>query len=558
MTTTNHMTAPKAEFTSSGGGYELPVYPFQPPPELQGARAQRYPIVIVGGGLAGLTLACDLGVRGVPVVLLDEDNTVGVRGASSRGICYAQRSLETFKRLGIYERIAAKGIQWSVGRTLAGNDEVYNFDLRKNAAQSVSEQPPFINIQQFYVEWFLAERILQLPSVDLRWKSRVMQCTQTADAVQLEIETPAGNYTLACDWLVDATGVHSAIRKGFGLNVNAAKGDDRWCISDVRFKHHPPIERWTWIEAPFNDNRAVWQHLMADDVWRLDYQMDPACDMDYVSRADVVQERLQKQFGPQVEFELVWVGPYSYRSHCLDNFQHGHVLFAGDCAHVMSPFGARGGNSAIADADNLGWKLAMVTQGKMPARCLHSYDQERREGARQNIEFTRRTSRYLSPENAAEKLFRDATIALARHYPFARGLVNTGRMSSANVYPESALNLGAGAGKHIQNVALHFNGQATDLIALQAAHQHNILLLLFGRCGEQSAAFAKALARLPVSVVRVGTGIEDIQDTQAKLATQFPGLTDAVAVLRPDLYCAGTANAHAAEALVHQLKEWFA
>jgi 3-(3-hydroxy-phenyl)propionate hydroxylase len=116
--------------------------------------ARPHPIVIVGGGITGLTLACALASHGVAAVLLDEDNTVGVKGASSRGICYTQKSLEIFHRLGIYERIAAKGIQWSVGRTFAGNDEVYSFDLRQQSAYNLSTQPPFINIQQFYIEAF--------------------------------------------------------------------------------------------------------------------------------------------------------------------------------------------------------------------------------------------------------------------------------------------------------------------------------------------------------------------------------------------------------------------
>ena len=99
---------PQAEKPSSGSGYELPSYPFVLPAELRdsgrtNARGdgKTYPVVIVGGGLSGLTAACDLKQRGIDVVLLDEDNTVGVRGASSRGICYAQKSLEIFKRLGI-------------------------------------------------------------------------------------------------------------------------------------------------------------------------------------------------------------------------------------------------------------------------------------------------------------------------------------------------------------------------------------------------------------------------------------------------------------------------
>src|SRR5215208_3162238 len=160
------------EFTQ-GSGYTLPEYPFVPPPEIASGTESHHPIVIVGGGLAGLTMACSLARYGVAAVLLDEDNTVGVKGASSRGICYTQRSLEIFQRLGVYEPIAAKGIQWSVGRTFAGNDEVYSFDLRQQSAYNLSSQPPFINIQQFYIEAFLVDRIKELGHVDLRWCSRV-------------------------------------------------------------------------------------------------------------------------------------------------------------------------------------------------------------------------------------------------------------------------------------------------------------------------------------------------------------------------------------------------
>jgi 3-(3-hydroxy-phenyl)propionate hydroxylase len=251
-------------------GYELPVYAFVPPPELAQGKQGRYSVVIVGGGLSGLTLACDLAQRGIDCVVLDEDDTIGVRGASSRGICYAQKTLEIFARLGIYDRIRDKGVTWSVGKTLAGADVVYSFNLQLTNA---SEQPPFINLQQFYIEWFLVDRIRELGHCDLRWKNQVVSVTQTDDEVTVTVETPAGRYHLAADWLIDATGVNSRIRSGFGLDPHTSHIADRWCITDVRFKEKFPIERWTWIEAPFNEDRAVWQHPMADDVWRLDYQM---------------------------------------------------------------------------------------------------------------------------------------------------------------------------------------------------------------------------------------------------------------------------------------------
>ena len=399
---------------SSGSGYELPQYPFVEPPEIRSGEVRRHDIVIVGGGITGLTLACALAQYGVKAVLLDEDNTVGVKGASSRGICYAQKTLEIFKRLGIYDRIAKKGVQWSVGRTFAGDDEVYSFDLRQQQTHSLSAEPPFINIQQFYIEGYLVEQLHKAgSSVDLRWNSRITGFAQTADFATLTIETPAGPYTLEANHVIDCTGSHSPFRRWCNASVTAKKGDDRWCIADVRFKNPPPVERHTWIEAPFNEGRAVWQHLMADGVWRIDYQMLPDAKPEDVSNEPVVRARLDKQFGRTLsrdEYEIVWVGPYAYRSECLDQLRHGRVLFVGDSAHVVSPFGARGGNSGVQDADNLAWKLAAVVQGRAAALLLDSYHAERHEAAQQNVLVTNRTARFLRPADGAERLFRTAAL----------------------------------------------------------------------------------------------------------------------------------------------------
>ena len=424
QTAPNYTQAPAAngyEF-STGTGYQLPEYPFTPPPELNAKKIRRHDFVIVGGGLAGLTLACALDQYGINAILLDEDNTVGVKGASSRGICYAQKTLEIFKRLGIYERIAAKGVQWSVGRTFAGHDEVYSFDLRQQNTHNVSEQPPFINIQQFYVEGFLVEQLYAANNdgvgrtVELRWNNRITAFAQNADFATLGITTPAGDYTIEATHVIDCTGARSPFRAWCLASVTAKKGDDRWCIADVRFKNPPPVERHTWIEAPFNEGRAVWQHLMADGVWRIDYQMRPDADPEEVSREDVVRERINGQLGRQVdasEYDIVWVGPYAYRSECLDQLRHGRVFFVGDAAHVVSPFGARGGNSGVQDADNLAWKLAAVAQGRAVPALLASYHHERHEAATHNVLVTNRTARFLRPADGVERIFRSAAITSA-------------------------------------------------------------------------------------------------------------------------------------------------
>lgn len=534
------------EYTQ-GKGYVLPEYPFVEPAEVKSGEVSHHPIAIVGGGLAGLTLACALARYGVPAVLLDEDNTVGVKGASSRGICYTQKSLEIFHRLGVYERIAAKGIQWSVGRTFAGNDEVYSFDLSQQGGYNLSSQPPFINIQQFYVEGFLVDRIAELGHVDIRWNSRVTAFEQDADGATLSITTPAGDYRLRADHVIDATGSRSPFREWAGASVTARKGDDRWCIADVRFTKRPPTERHTWVEAPFNENRAVWQHLMGDEVWRIDYQMAPNADPDYVSREDVVRERLARQFGPDCEVEIVWVGPYAYRSECVDRMRCGRVFFMGDSAKVVSPFGARGGNTGIADADNLAWKLAAVMQGRAAPALLDSYHEERHEAAQQNVLVTNRTARFLRPAEGMEKLFRTAALSLARQHVFARQFVNTGRMAIANPYTRSGA-CDAGGGQSVQNVSFQWaDGSAGTVNDLLQWADGRLLVLLFGSASRSDLRHLQALAQAAplVCVQVVGQGDtaaarEHVLDPKGHLRGACHVFGHTWALVRPDSYVAAT------------------
>ena len=512
---------PDAETWKFAPAYALPSWPFVAPPEIASGGVQRHPVVIAGGGLAGLTLACDLAQRGIRCVLLDEDDTVGVRGASSRGICYAQKSLETFERLGIYERIRAKGITWSVGRTFSGADEVYAFDLKD---ESLSEQPPFINLQQFYLEWFLVERILELDAEAIRWKSKVAAIRDAGSHVRVEVETPAGRYALEATWFIDATGANSRIRNAMGLQINASLGTDRWCISDVRFKRPLPAERWTWIDAPFNGGRAVWQHLMADEVWRLDYQMSEHDDPESISRPEVAGARLREQLGPGVDFEFVWIGPYQYRDHLLEQFKVGRTIFIGDAAHVVSPFGARGGNNGIQDAANLGWKLALVLGGEAGGDLIDSYHAERHPAAAENLQVTSRTTRFLAPRSPHEHRMRRAVVALARRFEFARKLANTGRMAQANAYPPSRWAPDGVAS--LQNIDL---GGGETVMRLLAGGTRFLGLWVGGE-GEALAAMRSIEARFPISLRAIA---------EASRAARHLGVEAGTLVLvRPDAYVA--------------------
>jgi 3-(3-hydroxy-phenyl)propionate hydroxylase len=144
--------------------------------------------------------------------------------------------------------------------------------------------------------------------------------------------------------------------------------------------------------------------------------------------------------GEDIAFSFEWISLYRFQSRRLQRFREGRVLFAGDAAHQMSPFGARGGNSGIQDADNLAWKLDLVLRGLAPDALIDSYDSERVLAAEENLRITSRTADFLSPKSAASRALRDAVLALAETEPFARALVNSGRLSTATCYDGSPLN----------------------------------------------------------------------------------------------------------------------
>jgi 3-(3-hydroxy-phenyl)propionate hydroxylase len=394
----------------------------------------RRPVVVVGAGPVGLATAIDLARQDVPVILLDDDNRLS---NGSRAICFAKRTLEVFDRLGCGEAMVKKGVSWNVGRVFMGDEQVYNFDLLPEQGH---QRPAFINLQQYYVEGYLQERAAALPLLDLRWSSRVTGLTQDEQGATLTIATPDGDYTLQAEYVVAADGGRSAIRGLLGLESHGRTFKDRFLIADVKMTAEFPSERWFWFDPPFHPGQSVLLHRQPDDVWRIDFQL--GWDADPVAERDPerVIPRIRALLGPDVDFTLEWVSIYTFCCLRMDKFRHGRVLFAGDSAHGVSPFGARGANSGVQDADNLAWKLRMVLQGKAPDALLDTYATEREYAADENILNSTRATDFITPKSAVSRLFRDAALQLARDHAFARRLVNSGRLSMPSVYGDSVLN----------------------------------------------------------------------------------------------------------------------
>lgn len=398
--------------------------PYRRPPETAGGAGRTWPVAIVGAGPVGLAAAVDLALHGVPSVVLDDNDVVAT---GSRAICWAKRTLEVFDRLGVGRRIVDKGVTWRVGRLFHGTREIYQFDLLPEPGHAM---PAFVNLQQYYVEQYLVERCRALDAlVELRFKNRVVGLHQQPDHVTLQVETPDGPYLLDARYVLACDGARSPIRAMLGLGFAGEAFEERFLIADVVMEAPFPAERWFWFEPPFHDGQSALLHKQPDDVYRIDLQLGPNADPAEERRAEMVIPRIRAMVGER-PFELDWVSVYAFACRRLERFVHGRVLFAGDAAHVVSPFGARGGNGGIQDVDNLCWKLAMVLAGTAPPTLLHTYDEERQLAADENIRHSRQATRFLTPPEGAERLFRDAVLQLAAIAPFARAMVNSGRLST--------------------------------------------------------------------------------------------------------------------------------
>lgn len=399
-----------------------------------------HPVIVVGAGPVGLATAIDLAHQGVQVIVLDDDCTLST---GSRAICFAKRTLDIFDRLGCGDRMVEKGVRWNVGRVFLKDQEVYNFDLLPEAGH---HRPAFINLQQYYVEGYLFERASALPNIEIRWRSKVVGVSQagtpgTDDArVTLAVETPDGTYETTARYVVPADGSRSPMRKLLGLDTHGRTFKDRFLIADVKMEADFPAERWFWFDPPFHPNQSVLLHRQPDNVWRIDFQLGWDADPVAEKAPERVIPRVQALLGPDAKFELEWVSVYTFSCLRMDNFRHANVLFAGDSAHGVSPFGARGANSGVQDAENLAWKLAHVLGGHAPDALLDTYAREREFAADENILNSTRATDFITPKSPVSRVFRDAVLTLARDHAFARQLVNSGRLSVPAVLHDSTLN----------------------------------------------------------------------------------------------------------------------
>lgn len=390
------------------------------------------PVLIIGAGPTGMTAALELAYHGVPSIILDEGHELS---EGSRAIAIHRTALMVWEKLGCVEPMLEKGIAWQVRRTFFREQELY---AQLMPAPAPGALPTFINLQQYYTELYLLQRIQGEPLIDLRWDHQVVNVVQDEESVILTVVTPTGprsvrgRHALACD------GARSSVRKLLQLDFPGHTHKDRFLIADIRarlpFAHEPRF----FFDHPTNPGYTVLIHPQPDGVWRMDWQLGAEVDIAVERSPEKMDRRIRALIG-ETPYELVWLSDYRFHQRLLSNLRHGRIFFAGDAAHLVSPFGARGMNSAIQDVENLGWKLAWVLAGQAPEALLDTYHAERWPAQYHNQVVTDTTMRFMAPRTPWQKLKRNVILRLSARWKTARKWVNSGKMSEPFTYTRSPI-----------------------------------------------------------------------------------------------------------------------
>ena len=401
-------------------------YPHFDPPNDRAKLSAAAQVAIVGAGPVGMTAALALAKEGVPSVLLDAKPSFN---DGSRAICIARQSFHILERLGAVEPFLQKSLAWTTGRSFYRGQQILEFVMPDSPREKYR---PMYNLEQQYIEQYLWDAICREPLIETRWQSEVTGVKDTENGVELSVRDPLGSYEFSSEWMLAADGARSAVRQMRGLRLKGENFEGRYVIADVQMNHDYPTIRRALFDPDCRRGGTVLVHKQPEDIWRIDYQLrdgeDEAAAIDEGNvRASVAA--VLADLGYDGDWELEWWSIYSANTLALDDYRDGRVFFVGDSAHIVPIFGVRGLNNGLADAQNIGWKLARVIGGRAGDTLLDSYSVERRGATLEVFANASKSARFMTPPTSGWQLMRDAALSLALTHPFAGELANPRQMT---------------------------------------------------------------------------------------------------------------------------------
>ena len=496
------------------------------------------PVAICGAGPIGLLAALVLARHGVASVVLDRKATFN---DGSRAICVARHSYRIIDRVGALAPFLEKSLGWTDGISYYRGRQVLEFSMPHGENDRFL---PMYNLQQQYIEQFLHDAVAASPLIDMRWQSEVIGVADREGGVGLTVRDPAGEYTLETTWLIAADGARSPVRRMRNLRLEGENYEGRYVIADVKMRHDFPTKRRALFDPACNPGGTVLIHRQPDDVWRVDYQLRPGEEAEEATREENVRAQVGAvlaEIGHDGPWELEWWSVYSANTLALADYRDGRILFAGDSAHIVPIFGVRGLNNGLADAENIGWKLAYVIRGLAGDGLLDSYTPERRGATLDVFANATRSTRFMTPPDEGWRIMRDAALSLAVDHAFARPFANP-RQMVPYTYAGSPLTQGADApagsapGDVAPDVRLG-DGHLLDRIGT------GFTCLLFGGDEAQRQAVEDVLRRQDpaadaLRIAPSASGPSDVADPDGRIAQVYSAREGQALLIRPDLYIA--------------------
>lgn len=330
------------------------------------------PALVLGAGPVGQTAALLLAEWGIPTVMVDarpERDKIG-----SKAICQQRDVLDVWDHVGAGRQIADEGVTWTRAVTLYHDRQLF---AQGFVDRGHSPFPPFVNIGQDRTEAILDERIAAEPLIETRWGHAVVGIEQDEHQVTLvclagapdaprEVRVSGAYLLVACGARADD------VRQLLGLRFDGKTFTDQFLICDIRTELPGwEQERRFYFDPPWNPGRQVLIHPCPDSTYRIDWQVPPEYDLASSEASGALDTRIRQIIG-DTGYDIVWKSVYRFHSRQVDRMRVGRVLVAGDAAHLVSPFGARGLNSGVPDAENAAWKIAFVLHGWADESLLES------------------------------------------------------------------------------------------------------------------------------------------------------------------------------------------